>query len=640
MATGKKINYDIILAATARGMERAMRRGGDAAAQMSKTINRSVREANRSINRMVSTAGKVGLAFGAAGAAAGVYAFIKAMQSAVGQARALQQANFNMVSSVEAANRQFEVGSVESWNDTIRELSASLKIYSETDLKAAVSRTVDMTKRLGLSETQMRNVIATAADLSAGKFELVDGIERVTAALRGEAEASEALGLTLNETYVRGWYEANNATGKAWKDLTDLEKAQVRYNILLEQADPLLGKAAASYDEYDGALVATKSAYTDLGAAMGRIVTDNKFIIEVLHLAEGAFDELTGRINDNRDQVMQYAKDGALAMVEFGQAMITVAGLAISAGNGISGVFRTTAAASLYLSGGIFKAIEGLTTLTNKLKLTRADTDAWRINAEAAFAAAGQVFGEAQTDFQQMAEGSEALGAASVQLDRLKKTLEGIDAGEVKDAAKATREASQEMVKIGGVWQQVSSAAMDRAAEDVKYAAQAMAGDTEALGTDWGRVWDAMQRGAIDDIDAVDSRLDRLTDKRREVTIYVKEVVQKAVGGLIQGYAGGGRLPGYGGGDRIPALLEAGEFIIRKEAVARFGASMFAALNSLQLPKFATGGPVGAAAAASGPSLAVDLRISDGPAVRVWTDRQGYDSFMREAARRQRLASS
>lgn len=58
------------------------------------------------------------------------------------------------------------------------------------------------------------------------------------------------------------------------------------------------------------------------------------------------------------------------------------------------------------------------------------------------------------------------------------------------------------------------------------------------------------------------------------------------------GLASGGKLPGYGGGDRIPALLEAGEYVIRKEAVRKYGSNLFAALNALQgrIAKAATGG--------------------------------------------------
>jgi hypothetical protein len=110
---------------------------------------------------------------------------------------------------------------------------------------------------------------------------------------------------------------------------------------------------------------------------------------------------------------------------------------------------------------------------------------------------------------------------------------------------------------------------------------------------------------------------------------------------MVQRFARGGKLPGFGGGDRIPALLEAGEFVVRKEAVSRFGSGIFHMLNNLRLPKFAAGGQVGGGGPSSSvPSLAVDLRISDGPPVRVLTDRAGYDAFLREAARRQRLASA
>ncbi len=58
-------------------------------------------------------------------------------------------------------------------------------------------------------------------------------------------------------------------------------------------------------------------------------------------------------------------------------------------------------------------------------------------------------------------------------------------------------------------------------------------------------------------------------------------------------FAKGGKVPGYGGGDRNLALLEDGEFVVRKEAVAHFGAGLFEKLNNLELPKFRWGGAVG-----------------------------------------------
>ncbi len=56
----------------------------------------------------------------------------------------------------------------------------------------------------------------------------------------------------------------------------------------------------------------------------------------------------------------------------------------------------------------------------------------------------------------------------------------------------------------------------------------------------------------------------------------------KRLGGLA-GLARGGRLPGFGGGDRIRALLEAGEYVVRKEAVKKYGVNLLHALNSMKL---------------------------------------------------------
>lgn len=75
------------------------------------------------------------------------------------------------------------------------------------------------------------------------------------------------------------------------------------------------------------------------------------------------------------------------------------------------------------------------------------------------------------------------------------------------------------------------------------------------------------------------------------------------VGDLLRRYAEGGyetrrgKLPGYGGGDKVRALLEAGEFIVRKEAVQKLGVPILHLINQGQLPpapiKRAAGGPVG-----------------------------------------------
>jgi hypothetical protein len=57
----------------------------------------------------------------------------------------------------------------------------------------------------------------------------------------------------------------------------------------------------------------------------------------------------------------------------------------------------------------------------------------------------------------------------------------------------------------------------------------------------------------------------------------------------------GGKVPGSQVGDRVPALLEAGEFVVRKKIVDKFGPTFFAGLNGM-----AAGGIAGAVDAARG----------------------------------------
>lgn len=90
--------------------------------------------------------------------------------------------------------------------------------------------------------------------------------------------------------------------------------------------------------------------------------------------------------------------------------------------------------------------------------------------------------------------------------------------------------------------------------------------------------------------------------KDKTVTITTRHVEAAQASGPIGEFARGGKLPGFGGGDKIRALLEAGEFVINKSAVRKYGTAMFSAYNSMAAPvisamtnplKFAFGGFVG-----------------------------------------------
>jgi len=267
------------------------------------------------------------------GAAAGLSALSSANRIMI-EASA---AGYNLEASLKAANRQFDIGSPDQWKESLSRLNDELKVYSESALQNAAARTIDMTKRLGLSTEQMEQLISATANLSAGKTDLENGIERTTAALRGEAEASEYLGLTLNETYVKGWHEAHNAHNIAWKDLTDLEKAQVRFNVLMEQAAPLQGRAAESINTYAGALQLIKKEITDniaqndnLVQAMvqvGAVLRDNAEAIgdTIGALATGAA-KIIEFIAQNHEMIIEVGKWGIIFGVAYKALMMLVGG--------------------------------------------------------------------------------------------------------------------------------------------------------------------------------------------------------------------------------------------------------------------------------------------------------------------------
>jgi hypothetical protein len=63
--------------------------------------------------------------------------------------------------------------------------------------------------------------------------------------------------------------------------------------------------------------------------------------------------------------------------------------------------------------------------------------------------------------------------------------------------------------------------------------------------------------------------------------------------GIMPGMASGGYIKGGSGSkDDVPAMLMGGEYVIKKDAVKKYGPSFFEALNNGSIKKFASGGPV------------------------------------------------
>lgn len=166
----------------------------------------------------------------------------------------------------------------------------------------------------------------------------------------------------------------------------------------------------------------------------------------------------------------------------------------------------------------------------------------------------------------------------------------------------------------------------------------------------WNDAWERAALGGKDAIELLEAELKELT-KDRYIKIYVQEIESKSSGGAVGlRLARGGKLPGYGGGDRVRALLEPGEFVVRKEAVAKYGLSYLQAMNNMRLQNLSmiranmggmiknTGGGYqrfqsGGQVLANAPSETINVNLSlpiQGKPVPMQMTRQNAKEFLRQ----------
>ncbi len=239
----------------------------------------------------------------------------------------------------------------------------------------------------------------------------------------------------------------------------------------------------------------------------------------------------------------------------------------------------------------------------------KAEAEEYYAKAEAAQAAGQQALqaGDRAMANLKFAEAEKAAAKASAAYESLHRDVE--DGGKViatsaenmKVAVDGMQKAAEVANAANKAQIESATAAMEKLTEKANFADLSKGMDAARLA--WFESWRAMTVKAGEEVATVEREISAMVDKERVVTIKVREVVEQAdksdtktpkfhSGGIVHALMNGGHLAGYGGGDRIHALVEAGEFVLRKEAVRKIGLGMLNRLNNLQLPKFQTGGLV------------------------------------------------
>src|SRR5262245_24781379 len=170
-------------------------------------------------------------------------------------------------------------------------LSAQTGFASDAILEAALSART-LSTNYGLSIQQTQQLIRVSADLARVRgIGVAEAFERVQSAIRGEAEASEYLGLTLNDTFIK-----NNALGGSvrttFERMTDVQKAQIRYNELLRQTAAFSGQAAKATNTLEGAFGQADVAANKLQLSIGKLAAPTTItVLRGLAAALGAVEQ-------------------------------------------------------------------------------------------------------------------------------------------------------------------------------------------------------------------------------------------------------------------------------------------------------------------------------------------------------------
>lgn len=194
-----------------------------------------------------------------------------------------------------------------TWVKFAQQLSATTGFTSDAILEAALSART-LSNNYGLSIEQTQKLIRASADLARIRgIGVEQAFERVQSAIRGEAESSEYLGLTLNETYLKN-NALNGSLKNTWETLSDAQKAQIRYNELLKQSADFAGLASSSVNSLDSAFNKAATSASNLQIELGKLTAPA--VILGLNLLADAMDVVAqgGFIGRGLEQLRQAAQ--------------------------------------------------------------------------------------------------------------------------------------------------------------------------------------------------------------------------------------------------------------------------------------------------------------------------------------------
>lgn len=216
---------------------------GDAAETMGKDIESSAKNSGRSLKELEQDAKSVGLGIGAM----------------IGTLAVAGQSFRDQEIALSTLRRTY--GDAATDLEAFSQALAENSNYSEEAIISAANVAATLSRNYGATAAEIQQILQISADLAATSgYAFEDAAQRVVAALRGEAEAAEMLGLTMNQQAI----DRNNLT----LSMSNQEAFQFRLNALTEQSAFAMGAAAEQADTTYGSMVNLEGSIRDTGQSI------------------------------------------------------------------------------------------------------------------------------------------------------------------------------------------------------------------------------------------------------------------------------------------------------------------------------------------------------------------------------------
>jgi hypothetical protein len=217
----------------AASMDASLAGGARDAATALNTVESEAEQANTAVNQLDASTARSGASlrdFGSAGATAGQGLALLGGSFALyaGQARDHEMA-------IAALSRTY--GETAGQFVALADSMQSTTVFSNDQVIEAANLMGTLQRNYQMTSDEIQQLIQISADLAAvNGVSLADASQRVAAAMRGEAESAEVLGLTMNDAAI--------GIDQLGASATEAEKAQFRLTAIISQSTFAQGAAA------------------------------------------------------------------------------------------------------------------------------------------------------------------------------------------------------------------------------------------------------------------------------------------------------------------------------------------------------------------------------------------------------------